>query len=124
MEVLQSASSSDLSKGKPTPLEVVPHVRTSPLLILLLYTDLDLLKVICPHPSGIQAVAATTDFKWVFTAGADGVIRRFDFFASMNGKLPLTQLQKHGIPDIITKVRPPLPPNCWKDTLMHISLPS
>jgi len=75
--------------------------------LILLYTDLDLLKVICPHPSGIQAVAATTDFKWVFTAGADGVIRRFDFFASMNGKLPLTQLQKHGIPDIITKVRPP-----------------
>jgi hypothetical protein len=42
--------------------------------------------------------------RWVFTGSEDGYIRKYDFFASMNGKTLLTQGQRHGQVDSVTKV--------------------
>ena len=42
--------------------------------------------------------------RWVFTGGSDGYIRKFDHFAGMNGKVPLTVAQKHPFVDSVTKV--------------------
>ena len=58
----------------------------------------------CPHPAGIHAVAVTASTKWVFTGGSDGTVRVYDFFASMNGKMQLTQNQRHGFAESVTKV--------------------
>lgn len=57
-----------------------------------------------PHPGGIYSLCATKCMRWLFTGGADGVIRKYDFYASMNGRSKLTQSQMHGLPDSITKV--------------------
>lgn len=55
--------------------------------------------VLCPHPSGVHCFAATECLRWVFTGGQDGLIRKYDFFQSMNGKSKLTQSQMHSMPD-------------------------
>jgi transcriptional activator SPT8 len=57
-----------------------------------------------PHATSVNAITATTDMRWVFTGGSDGYIRRFDHFAGMNGKVPLTVAQKHPFVDSVTKV--------------------
>ena len=57
-----------------------------------------------PHATSVNAITATTDMRWVFTGGSDGYIRKFDHFASMNGKVPLTVAQKHPFVDSVTKV--------------------
>jgi transcriptional activator SPT8 len=59
-----------------------------------------------PHATSVNAITATTDMRWVFTGGSDGYIRKFDHFASMNGKVPLTVAQKHPFVDSVTKVNP------------------
>ncbi|KAF9108736.1 Transcription factor spt8 [Mortierella sp. AM989] len=41
--------------------------------------------------------------RWIFTGSEDGYIRKYDFFASMNGKTMLTQGQRHGQVDSVTK---------------------
>jgi transcriptional activator SPT8 len=48
-------------------------------------------------------VAATRCFRWFITGSEDGYIRKWDFFASMNGKSTLTQAQRHQLVDSITK---------------------
>ena len=58
-----------------------------------------------PHATSVNAITATTDMRWVFTGGSDGYIRKFDHFAGMNGKVPLTVAQKHPFVDSVTKVR-------------------
>ena len=63
-----------------------------------------------PHATSVNAIAATTDMRWVFTGGSDGYIRKFDHFAGMNGKVPLTVAQKHPFVDSVTKVTPLLQP--------------
>ncbi len=57
-----------------------------------------------PHATSVNAITATTDMRWVFTGGSDGYIRKFDHFAGMNGKVPLTVAQKHPFVDSVTKV--------------------
>jgi transcriptional activator SPT8 len=57
-----------------------------------------------PHATSVNAITATMDMRWVFTGGSDGYIRKFDHFASMNGKVPLTVAQKHPFVDSVTKV--------------------
>ncbi|KAI9315180.1 WD40-repeat-containing domain protein, partial [Dichotomocladium elegans] len=54
------------------------------------------------HPSQIYSVAATKCFRWVFTGSDDGYVRKWDFFASMNGKTALTQVQRHQHVDSVT----------------------
>lgn len=55
------------------------------------------------HPSGISSVAATRHMRWLYTAGEDGEIRRYDFINSINGQSMLTQVQKHGYVESITQ---------------------
>ena len=57
-----------------------------------------------PHATSVNTITATTDMRWVFTGGSDGYIRKFDHFAGMNGKVPLTVAQKHPFVDSVTKV--------------------
>jgi len=57
-----------------------------------------------PHATSVNAITATNDMRWVFTGGSDGYIRKFDHFAGMNGKVPLTVAQKHPFVDSVTKV--------------------
>jgi transcriptional activator SPT8 len=57
-----------------------------------------------PHATSVNAIIATTDMRWVFTGGSDGYIRKYDHFAGVNGKVPLTVAQKHPFVDSVTKV--------------------
>jgi len=57
-----------------------------------------------PHATSVNAITATTDMRWVFTGGSDGYIRKYDHFASMNGKVPLTVAQKQRFVDSVIKV--------------------
>ncbi|KAI8596135.1 WD40-repeat-containing domain protein, partial [Dissophora ornata] len=59
--------------------------------------------VLAVHPCNIYCMAATQCMRWVFTGSEDGYIRKYDFFASMNGKTMLTQGQRHGQVDSVTK---------------------
>ncbi|KAI8086504.1 WD40-repeat-containing domain protein [Halteromyces radiatus] len=54
------------------------------------------------HPNAIYSVATTRCFRWVLTGSDDGFIRKWDFFASMNGKTPLTQAHRHHLVDSVT----------------------
>ena len=42
----------------------------------------------------VNAVCATPDYNYVLLLGADGIIRKLDFFSSLNGKLPSGTLAK------------------------------
>ncbi|RCH78617.1 Transcription factor spt8, partial [Rhizopus stolonifer] len=53
------------------------------------------------HPSPIFSLATTTCYRWVLTGSEDGYIRKWDFFASMNGKTSLTQVQRHHYVDSV-----------------------
>ncbi|KAJ1915602.1 Transcription factor spt8 [Tieghemiomyces parasiticus] len=55
------------------------------------------------HPNSLYSIAATPCMRWVLTGSEDGYIRKWDFFASMNGKNPLTASQRHMQIDTITK---------------------
>ncbi|RKP37735.1 WD40-repeat-containing domain protein [Dimargaris cristalligena] len=55
------------------------------------------------HPNAIYSVAATPCNKWVLTGSEDGYIRKWNFYDSMNGALPLTQSQRHMQVDTVTK---------------------
>ncbi|KAI5843439.1 WD40-repeat-containing domain protein [Morchella snyderi] len=41
--------------------------------------------------------------RWIFTGGSDGYIRRFDWFGSINGRVPLTVAQRHPFVDSVTR---------------------
>ncbi|KAJ3020807.1 Transcription factor spt8 [Thoreauomyces humboldtii] len=41
--------------------------------------------------------------RWLFTGGEDGLIRKFDFPATLHGDQGLTQLQRHGLVDSVEK---------------------
>ncbi|KAF1925841.1 WD40 repeat-like protein [Didymella exigua CBS 183.55] len=56
-----------------------------------------------PHSTSINAVAATPDMRWVFSGGADGYIRKFNWVDTANGKLALTVAQRHPFVDSVTK---------------------
>ncbi|KAI3633251.1 hypothetical protein MIR68_008789 [Amoeboaphelidium protococcarum] len=53
------------------------------------------------QPVGINAIAATRCIKRVYSGGHDGVVRRYDFFASLNGKLKLNPSAQLGLPDTL-----------------------
>ncbi|CCJ30043.1 unnamed protein product, partial [Pneumocystis jirovecii] len=54
-----------------------------------------------PHSTSINIITATSCIRWIFTGGNDGYIRKFDFFSSINGRIPLTVAQKHPFVDSI-----------------------
>ncbi|CAZ82055.1 unnamed protein product [Tuber melanosporum] len=59
--------------------------------------------VAAPQSTSINAFCATPCMRWVFTGGSDGYIRRFDWFGSINGKVPLTVAQRHQFTDSATR---------------------
>ncbi|KAL1853710.1 Transcription factor spt8 [Paecilomyces lecythidis] len=56
-----------------------------------------------PHSTSINAVTATADMRWVFSGGADGYIRKFNWVDSLNSKLMLTVAQRHPFVDSVIK---------------------
>lgn len=59
--------------------------------------------VACLHSSPVYTVGFSWGLRWMFTGGADGFIRRYNFFESVNNKLPLTVAQRHPFVDSVTK---------------------
>lgn len=59
--------------------------------------------IAAPHSTSINAVTATPDMRWVFSGGADGYIRKFNWVDTANGKLMLTVAQRHPFVDSVTK---------------------
>ncbi|KAJ1500429.1 Transcription factor spt8 [Coelomomyces lativittatus] len=53
----------------------------------------------------VHSVAVTENWKWVLTGTNDGRISKWDFFASLNGKTPLTQIQRSNYPESILNVK-------------------
>ena len=59
--------------------------------------------IAAPHSTSINSITATPDLRWVFTGGADGYIRKFNWLESANGKSMLTVAQRHPFVDSVTK---------------------
>ncbi len=59
--------------------------------------------IAAPHSTSINAITALPDMRWVFTGGADGYIRKFNWVDTANGKLALTVAQRHPFVDSVTK---------------------
>ncbi len=59
--------------------------------------------IAAPHSTSINAITATPDMRWVFTGGADGYIRKFNWIDTVNGKVMLTVAQRHPFVDSVTK---------------------
>lgn len=56
-----------------------------------------------PQGTSINALAATPDMRWVFSGGADGYVRMYNWVDTANGKVPLTVAQKHPFVDSVMK---------------------
>lgn len=61
-------------------------------------------QVFCHLNTGVHSAAATKCMRWVFTGSGDGVIRKYDFFSSMNGKAKQPLSQIHPYVEPINKV--------------------
>lgn len=59
--------------------------------------------IAAPHSTSINSVIATPDLRWVFSGGADGYIRKFNWIETANGKAMLTVAQRHPFVDSVTK---------------------
>lgn len=59
--------------------------------------------IAAPHSTSINAICATRDLRWVFSGGADGYIRKFNWIDTANGKSMLTVAQRHPFVDSVTK---------------------
>ena len=59
--------------------------------------------IAAPHSTSINSITSTPDLRWVFTGGADGYIRKFNWLDTANGKSMLTVAQRHPFVDSVTK---------------------
>ncbi|KAL8923999.1 MAG: hypothetical protein Q9208_004283 [Pyrenodesmia sp. 3 TL-2023] len=59
--------------------------------------------IAAPHSTSINSITATPDLRWVFSGGADGYIRKFNWIDTVNGKSMLTVAQRHPFVDSVTK---------------------
>lgn len=59
--------------------------------------------IAAPHSTSINSITATPDLRWVFSGGADGYIRKFNWLETANGKSMLTVAQRHPFVDSVTK---------------------
>ncbi|KAL8853497.1 MAG: hypothetical protein Q9221_001656 [Calogaya cf. arnoldii] len=59
--------------------------------------------IAAPHSTSINSITATPDLRWVFSGGADGYIRKFNWVDTVNGKSMLTVAQRHPFVDTVTK---------------------
>ncbi|KAF2264216.1 transcription factor SPT8 [Lojkania enalia] len=93
-----SPRAASLSSGGGLPFR--PSVRPE----ALTTTVYDIVPTIAaPHSTSINAITATPDMRWVFSGGADGYIRKFNWVDTVNGKLALTVAQRHPFVDSVTK---------------------
>ncbi|PWN48546.1 WD40 repeat-like protein [Violaceomyces palustris] len=56
-----------------------------------------------PHSCQIHAMALNQDGSCLLSGGSDGFVRRYDLYATMNGKSMLTQNVRHGFVEGITR---------------------
>ncbi|KAJ9049334.1 Transcription factor spt8 [Entomophthora muscae] len=54
-------------------------------------------------PTPINSLGHTNDMRWVILGSEDAYIRKYDFYASMNGKIPLTQAHRHATVDVCSR---------------------
>lgn len=59
--------------------------------------------VAAPQSTSINAICGTADSRWIFTGGADGYIRQYNWAESVNGKTQLTVAQRHPFVDSVVK---------------------
>jgi len=59
--------------------------------------------IAAPHSTSINSVTSTPDMRWVFSGGADGWIRKFNWVDTANSKSMLTVAQRHPFVDSVTK---------------------
>jgi transcriptional activator SPT8 len=59
--------------------------------------------IAAPHSTSINAITTTPDLRWVFSGGADGYIRKFNWVDTVNSKVMLTVAQRHPFVDSVTK---------------------
>jgi transcriptional activator SPT8 len=107
--IRSSSSSTQKSASRPSSTSPPPRIRKRILPPLQSRADscssYDIVPVLAaPHATSVNTITATADMRWVFTGGSDGYIRKFDHFAGMNGRVPLTVAQKHPFVDSVTKV--------------------
>lgn len=59
--------------------------------------------IAAPHSTSINCITATPDMRWVFSGGADGYVRKFNWPDTVNSKSMLTVAQRHPFVDSVTK---------------------
>lgn len=59
--------------------------------------------IAAPMSTSINAITSTSDARWLFTGGADGYIRQYNWVESVNGKTLLTVAQRHPFVDSVVK---------------------
>ena len=59
--------------------------------------------IAAPQSTSINVITATPDFRWVFSGGSDGYIRKFNWADTVNSKLMLTVAQRHPFVDSVVK---------------------
>ena len=105
------------SQPQPTLLLTSPSPQRSPSTITAVQIDVPRVRpealtapvydivptIAAPHSTSINAIAATPDLRWVFSGGADGYIRKFNWVETANGKVMLTVAQRHPFVDSVTK---------------------
>lgn len=70
--------------------------------INIVYQMKDITPIVAiPHSPSVYSVALTRGPQWMFTGGEDGMIRKYDFIASVEGKSPLTLSQRHQLVDSV-----------------------
>ena len=97
-----------LTAASPTPISSAPNIPTieTPKIRpeVLTASVYDIVPTIAaPHSTSINSITATPDLRWVFSGGADGYIRKFNWVETANGKAMLTVAQRHPFVDSVTK---------------------
>ncbi|TKA74199.1 hypothetical protein B0A49_06223 [Cryomyces minteri] len=59
--------------------------------------------IAAPQSTSINAVASTSDMRYVFSGGADGYVRMYNWIDTANGKTALTVQQRQPFVDSVTK---------------------
>ena len=98
--VLTSPSPRRSSYSTSATLAFIPPIRPE---ALAAYTYDIVPTMAAPQGTSINAIATTPDMRWVFSGGADGYVRMFNWVETANGKVPLTVAQKHPFVDSVMK---------------------
>lgn len=98
--LLTSPSPTQTSSSTGFPTIEIPRIRPE----VLTAPVYDIVPTIAaPHSTSINSITATPDLRWVFSGGADGYIRKFNWVETANGKAMLTVAQRHPFVDSVTK---------------------